>query len=142
MYTVKGLIEAGAIYLEHIQDGFDNYDYQVVTMSQEEAYDTIKSLWVLNGPHKSYADFYYYKLEEEARNKVNAALDEKEIEYLKDGSNSHIPENMIYPLDDILLGILIKLNYSETLFSTFYFTKEPCTWWGNYNHEYVVFHNK
>lgn len=36
-----------------------------------------------------------------------------------------------------------RSKYEELIaFSTFYFTKEPCTMWGNYNQEYVMFSPK
>lgn len=140
MYIINQLKASGAIYLDNIQDGFDHYDYKVVTMNQEEAYESIKRLQIINETDNSYADFYYYRLDDEARKKVDAVLDVEEKEYLKVFSPK--PEEIVFHLDDKLIGILIKLNYLEILFSSFYFTKEPCTMWGNYKHEYVVFHNK
>lgn len=136
MSRINKLKEAGAIYFDHIQEGFDHYHYEVLKLNQEEAYKTIKNLWDINGPENSYADFYYFKIDDAAKRKVDAVLDEVQIEYLK---NINDTEDIIFSLDDTLLGILIKLNYLETLFSTFYFTREPCTLWGNYNQEYVVF---
>lgn len=137
MLTVEQLKAVGAIYLEHIQEGFEHYNYKVVSWNQEEAYEHIRKLWLLNDPEHSYADFYYYKLDNEAKKKVDSMLNVEELNYIKGISCSL--EEIIFPLDEMLMNILVKLNYSEMLFSTFYFTKEPCTLWGNYHGEYVVF---
>jgi hypothetical protein len=137
MLTIEQLKEAGAIYLEHIQEGFEYYNYKVVSWNQEEACEHIRKLWLLNGPEHSFADFYYYRLDNEAKKKVNSILNEEEINYIKAISSSW--EEIIFPLDEILISIIIKLNNTEMLFSTFYFTKEPCTLWGNYHGEYIVF---
>ncbi len=137
MLTIEQLKEAGAIYLEHIQEGFEYYNYKVVSWNQEEACEHIRKLWLLNGPEHSFADFYYYRLDNEAKKKVNSILNEEEINYIKAISSSW--EEIIFSLDEILISIIIKLNNTEMLFSTFYFTKEPCTLWGNYHGEYIVF---
>jgi len=140
MLTVEQLKASGAIYLEHIQEGFEKYNYNIVSWNQEEACEHIRELWLLNGSEHSFADFYYYKLNNEAKEKVDSMLNEEEFNYIKGISNSL--EEIIFPLDEILINILVKLNYSEMLFSTFYFTKEPSTLWGNYHGEYVVFQPK
>lgn len=51
-------------------------------------------------------------------------------------------EEIIFPMDEMLLSITTKLNEKEMLFSTIYFAGEKgerSTWWGNYNQEYIVF---
>ena len=136
MSKIEELKKAGAIYFDKIQEGFDLYHHEVVKLNKEEAYKTIKKLWELNGSENSYADFYYFKIDEKAREKVHAMLEEEEVTYLED---LPVTDEIIFSLEEKLLKILIKLNDSETLFSTFYFTKEPCTLWGNYNSEYVIF---
>lgn len=133
------LKNAGAIFFENIQYGFDHYDFEILKLDKEEAYEKIKKLWILNGDDCSFADFYYFKIDNEARKKVNDVLDEQEKQYLK---NMVGTEDIIFQLDDMLLKVLIKLNDLEMLFSSFYFTKEPCTLWGNYNQEYVIFRKK
>lgn len=140
MLTIDQLKAAGAIYLEHIQNGFEHYDYKIIRWNQEEALEHIRKLWLLNGPEHSFTDFYYYRLENEAKKKVDSVLNEQEMKYLKGISCSW--EEIIFPLDEVLLNIIVNLNYSEMLFSTLYFTKEPCTLWGNYNGEYVIFQPK
>lgn len=139
MYTVNQLKASGAIYLVNIQNGFDNYAYEVINMNLEETYKTIKELWIFNGSNNSYADFYYFTLDDEARNKIDSVLNKKEKFYLERLSKPANISEIIYPLDEDIIHILVKLNYLEILFSTFYFTKNPCTMWGNYNHEYVMF---
>lgn len=141
MITVEQLKAAGAIYFEHIQTGLDEYDFKVMKLNQEEAYETLKGLWTFNGDENTFVDFYYYQLDEEGKKKAESVLFSREIHYLHTNPPAN-PKQVIFHLDEILLGIIIKLNYTEMLFSTFYFTKDPCTMWGNYNHEYVVFKPK
>ena len=47
--------------------------------------------------------------------------------------------DLIYPLSDELIDIAARLNDREMLFCTVYFTRTPCTLWGNYKQEYVIF---
>lgn len=142
MITVDQLKEAGAIYFEKIQTGLDEYDFHVVKLNEEEAYETLKGLWMYNGDENTFVDFYYYQLDSEGKKKADSILFSREVQYL----NVNAPTDksqFIFHLDEMLLGIIIKLNYTEMLFSTFYFTKDPpCTMWGNYGHEYVMFRNK
>lgn len=140
MLTIDQLKAAGAIYFDHIQSGFEHYDYKVVRWSIEDAIEHIRQLWLLNGPENSFADFYYYRLEKEAKNKVNSVLNPQELEYLNSISCSW--EEIIFPLNETLLNIIVKLNDSEMLFSSLYFIKEHCTLWGNYHGEYVIFQRK
>lgn len=139
MCLINKLKDSGAIYFDNIQYGFDNYDYETIKLNQVKAYEMIKELWISNGDDNSYADFYYFKIEEEARKKVDCVLDENEKKYLKD---MPLKDDIIFHLDETLLKILNKLNFQEMLFSTFYFTNPPCTLWGNYNQEYVMFRKK
>lgn len=137
MITVDELIKSGAIYFEHITQGFDLYNHKIVKWNQEEAYNQLENLCIINGYENSFADFYYYKIEEEARQKVDKLLSEEERSYLRE--LKHTKDSLIYQLNPTLLKIIVKLNATEALFSTIYLTKSPCTLWGNYNMEYVIF---
>lgn len=137
---IKELLLKGGIYFTNISDGFDKYHHEVLTLSEEEAFDFVSELMETNGKDHSYADFYYGRLNEESKEKVKSILTKEEIQYINtmDFSNDEI----IFNLDERLIRILVKLNAKEMLFSTFYFTKDPCTLWGNYNSEYVLFKNR
>jgi hypothetical protein len=141
MYQVKTNLEElkkqNVIYIENIQDGFNKYPNMMLEGTEEKINNTIRQLFNINGLENSYADFYYGKLDDETKNKVKAALDEKEItliESLKLGK-----EDIFLHLNPELLEILLKLTINEVLFSSFYFTKYPCLVWGNYDKCYPVF---
>lgn len=51
-------------------------------------------------------------------------------------------DGVFFPLKEELLRLLVKLNDSEMLFSTVYFTNPKSTWWGNYGRTYIVFREK
>lgn len=136
MNTIEDLKQVGAIYFANIQEGFDQYEHETLTLKAEEAYRMLKELMEENSS-SSYVDFYYYAIPEEARNKVKEVLTDSELAYLDRIYRE--PEEVIFPLDDTLLQITVKLNALEMLFSTFYFTKIKSTWWGNYNGQYEVF---
>lgn len=131
------LLEKGALYFEHIQQGFEKYDFQILYMGEEKAFDYLKKLWIKNGKEHSFVDFYYVTLEQSSKDMIQEALNEEECRYVeqlcRDG------ESIYFPLDELLLHIITKLNDREILFSTCYFTKEPRTVWGNFKQEYVEF---
>jgi hypothetical protein len=143
MGTIEGLKSAGGIYIKNIQDGFDSYDFEVVKMTLDDAYRKILSYYLINGYENSFVDFYYFKLKEEEKMKIETFLSGEELDYLKELQKEKFTlDEIIFSIDPTLLNITVKLNYYQALFSTFYFTKEPCTLWGNYNQEYVIFKNK
>jgi hypothetical protein len=105
--------------------------------TEEKINNTIRKLFNINGLENSYADFYYGTLDEEAKNKVKAALDEKEIAFID--SLQLGKDDIFLHLNSELLEILLKLTVNEVLFSSFYFAKYPCVIWGNYNKCYPIF---
>ena len=131
------LEKRGAIYFEKIRTGLSEYHSEIKKLSQTEAMDILEKMWKESYKDQTYVDFYYYKLEEEARQKVEGLLTREELDNLK-----HQKPGLIFPLDVMLLSIITKLNEAEMLFSTIYFAGEKGkrgTWWGNYNQEYIVF---
>jgi len=125
------------IYIENIQEGFNKYPN--LTLEGTEGYinNEIRQLFNANGVKNSYADFYYGRLDQEEKNRVKAALDEKEIIVIE---SLQLTDNDIFlRLNSELLEILLKLTVNEVLFSSFYFTKYPCLVWGNYGKRYPVF---
>lgn len=135
--TLEELKDNGIIYIENIQRGFNKYPNLMLEGSEEYVNNAIKQLVAANGIENSYADFYYGRLDEDEKNKVKEALNEKE---------NIIVESLQLSKDDIflklnveLLEIFLKLTANEVLFSTFYFTKYPTLVWGNYGRRYPVF---
>ena len=141
MYKVKTNLEElkkqNVIYIENIQDGFNKYPNMMLEGTEEQINNAIRQLINANGLENSYADFYYGRLDEEAKNRVKAALDEKEITFIE--SLQLGKDDIFLCLNPELLEILLKLTVNEVLFSSFYFTKYPCVVWGNYDKCYPIF---
>lgn len=76
------LKQAGAIYLKQIQEGFDQCDWEEVTLDAEEAVDKLTAELMACGKENAWADFYYFTLPDEAREKIRKSLTEEENEYL------------------------------------------------------------
>lgn len=159
----------GGIYFKEIRTGFSEYQSEIKRLSGAEALKTFEKMWKEVYPNQTYVDFYYYRLDNEAKQRVEEVLEKAEVAYLKQGywkeqeelkeqkdlkiqedtssqeesqpdSSKEAP--IIFSMDEMLLSITTKLNEQEVLFSTIYFAGERgkrSTWWGNYNQEYVVF---
>lgn len=135
--SLEELKKKNVIYLDKIQDGFNRYPNMIIEGTEDKVNNAIRDLVKANGIDNSYADFYYGRLEEESKNKVKAALDEKEIELIE--SLNLTGDEIFLRLNYELLEILIKLTAKEVLFSSFYFSKYPCLVWGNYGRKYPIF---
>lgn len=139
------LKDKGAIFFERIEEGFAEYKDKIIVFSAEEAFEYFCDLMGVYGPENSFVDFYYYKLPEEAQEKIDAVLSEEECAYVR-SLKVEDAEELVFPLDQKLLRIATKLNAEAVLFSTMYFVgngeKKRSTWWGNYNREYYCFEDK
>lgn len=148
--TTAELIEKGAIYVEKITEGLSDYTDVKLTMDEKKAFTHFKSLKKEYGAENAYTDFYYFRLDEEARAMVDGLLTDEEIAYLQilQPLSDEVEDEIIFPLDDKMLKIVVKLNAQEMLFSTIYFVQPKAdgrartSWWGNYDHEYVCFRDK
>lgn len=135
--SLEELKNKNVLYIENIQDGFDKYPNLILEGTEEFVNNSIRQLFIENGLENSYADFYYGRLDDDGKDKVKAALNEKEI--MKVESLQLSAEDIFVRLNSELLEILLKLTANEVLFSSFYFTKYPCLIWGNYDKKYPVF---
>ena len=138
--TTEDLHSCGAIYFANIREGFEKYKHQTVKLNRQAAVNMIMS--EIKQGSQGYIDFYYYKLEDEAREKVDEMLDEDEREYLEELSKQVEDKetDIVFELTEELLDIVTRLNEMETLFSTIYLVGNTrSTWCGNYNGEYVIF---
>lgn len=164
--TSEELKKKGAIYFENICVGLNQYKDEKMVLNKEEALSHFQKLIQQHGQENSYVDFYYYRLDANAQHVIEQALTEEERTYLekiRPDKCENMEEEIIFPLTEELLEIVVKLNAGEILFSTLYFVvparelstseqsgavKEPgtskvecrrSTWWGNYNQEYICF---
>ena len=148
--TAEELKEQGAIYFEKITEGFRSYADVKLVMDEKRAYDHFKSLKKEYGADHAFADFYYFRLVEESREMVDELLTADEMDYLQiiRPFPEETEEEIIFPLDDRLLQIIVRLNAREMLFSTIYFVqpdpegRRRTSWWGNYGHEYICFRDR
>ena len=146
--TIIELLEEKAIYFEKITEGLHLYADVKLVLDEKKALVHFKNLRKEYGAGHAFADFYYFRLDEEAKEMVDEILTVEQKSYLqmiKPDSDS-VEEEIIFPLEDPLLEIIVKLNAHEILFSTIYFTsgggRERTTWWGNYEHEYICFRDR
>ena len=132
------------IYFENIKYGLDYFHNEIVAMKEAEAMEFFSKELETAEAGSVYADFYYGRLDSQARQIIDKELTSIEKDYVEELISADSQE-IIYPLDRMLLQIIVKLNAKATLFSTIYFTGERevrSTWWGNYNQEYIVFREK
>lgn len=135
--TPEQLMQKGGIYFERIQQGMERCDWESRFFSRSMAEAYVRRLWIENGEENSFVDCYYSFLEEESREKVLSVLTQEQRDYLRQTAQDS--SEWILPLTEELLKIAVTLNDTEMLFFTFYFTKNPCTIWGNYKQEYILF---
>ena len=141
---IRGLCEKNVIYFDNISYGLRNYENEVVTLDETEAYDFFSEKIKLYGTENAFTDFYFFTLEEDAKEKVMQVLTEEEIAYLEKMQPLQTQTQLVFYLEDTLLKMIVKLNAREILFSTIYFqgadTLNPETYWGNYSKEYIRFY--
>ncbi len=148
--TTAELKEKGAICFARITEGLKRYADVKLVMDEKKAIAHFKNLKKEYGAENAYADFYYFRLDPDAREMVDELLNEEELAYLAliAPSSDETEEEIIFPLSDRLLKIVVKLNAAEMLFSTIYFVQpDPAgrartSWWGNYEKEYICFRDR
>jgi glycerophosphoryl diester phosphodiesterase len=138
--TPKELIAQGGLYFEKIQNGMTDYQWESRFFSPQMAEEYLRKLWRENGKDNSFVDCYFPFLEEESKERVLSVLDGRQQEYLN--SLTFEKGDFLTVLDEELLSIAVALIDKEMLFFSFYFTKNPCTVWGNYKQEYLIFTKK
>ncbi len=136
------LISKGALYFSNIQEGFDSCKHQILNLSVQEAYDYFLGLLSRKDCTNAYVDFYFFSLTKDQQETVLSHLSKEDCAFLLELGGQVLNNNeIIFPLSEPLLRIVTKLNDSAQLFSTIYFIdSQPTTYWGNYNHQYVLFH--
>lgn len=141
---IRGLCEKNVIYFDNIGYGLRNYDNEVMTMEEAEAYAFFSEKIQQYGKENVFVDFYFFTLEDEAKEKVMQVLTEEELAYLEKMRPLRTETQLVFRLEDTLLRMITKLNAQEILFSTVYFQGvdelPPETYWGNYKKEYIKFY--
>ena len=78
--------------------------------------------------------------DEEKENLKELINDEDKILLEKFEKNYH-EKNIYFKLTKESIPFITRLSTREILFSTIYFTKYPCTIWGNYNKSFPIFYH-
>ena len=76
----------------------------------------------------------------ELKNKLENMLSENGKKFLMDFKAKNSTKGVYYKLPIDSIEFINKMNCKEILFSTIYFTKIPCTIWGNYNNKFPIFY--
>lgn len=131
-----------SIYFNNINEGFSNFKSKVLEEnynSQGDFIGFISECFKLNGVENSYVDFYYYNLSIEDRERLRSFLDKDERKFLEKHIENINKDAIYFKLTEEFIEFLTNISLKEILFSTFYFTKIPCTIWGNYNRKFPIF---
>lgn len=138
---ITRLQDEQAVLLTNIQTGLEDFPHIILKKTETGYLDLLKKMIELNGPKHSYADFYWGRLLEEERNRLASSFpDSKKQLWMKLIRSFSITEKDLYfTLEDpLFLEMLNFLTCKEILFSSFYFTRFPCTVWGNFNLSYPI----
>lgn len=136
--TYEDLNSLGAVMVPDLGYGFEHYPYELIKGTPGFLRDYLLNQIGRNGWEHSFVDFYYGELSEEEKDNVEALLGDGQRQYLS-GLDLH-KGDLYHPLSPELFEITFLLSIREGLFSTFYFTKQPCTVWSNYHKCFVVFY--
>ncbi|MDD5936577.1 MAG: hypothetical protein PUC65_13625 [Clostridiales bacterium] len=133
------IIRLGGLVFDRIEEGFDHYESEVITKSSPELYQILMEMIQKNGWENSFVDFYFGRLLKEEQERILQVVPVYWHDILKQYEEN---QEIYYPLTENLLKLTWFLTDHEYLFSTYYFCKEPCTIWGNYNNTLVKFYKK
>lgn len=140
----KELVE---IKFNNISEGFNKYVNGILkgresdnkTKNEESIIRLLEKLIEINGIENSYVDFYYSRLSDEDKKRLTQLLVDEDKEQLKELEKKLSSKDIYFKLTKEMVPFFTRLSTREVLFSTFYFTKIPCTIWGNYNMEFPCF---
>lgn len=134
----------------NISEGFEKYLNGILEVEEviakdqgeERIIEFLEELLELNGEENSFIDFYYERLEEADKERLKKLLGEEDRLLLDHIEKELVGEGIYFRLTRDILPFMARLCTREILFSTFYFTKIPCTIWGNYNLRFPCFFYK
>ena len=135
------------IRFNNISNGFNNYSNGILEAEQnisiEEAEGRIirffERILELNGEENSFIDFYYGQLSKEDKKRLKELLTTEDLEFINAIEHCKFEESIYFYLSKEMIPFITRLCTREVLFSTFYFTKIPCTIWGNYSIKFPCF---
>lgn len=130
------VIDKELLLIKRIEDGFADCESFILEGKDLDYKRFMSEVFALNGDNNSYADFYYGKLNLDQKEILKQSLPKEELQFLE---KIQYEDGIYFPLTKDLLFFLLNVTLKERLFSTFYFTKFPCTIWGNYNKNFPVF---
>lgn len=134
---VKLLKEKQAILIDQVLDGFRAYPHVLVQGKAASLQQFLFACLEFNGEEQSFADCYYGQLKKSEQQRFVEGLSDMEKGIL---SRFAWEEGAVfYPLTKENLPLLSDITARGWLFSTFYFTRYPCTIWGNYDGVYPIF---
>jgi len=133
------------IKFDNIIQGFNNYKNKTIKAIDNKDFENkmlgfLKEAALLNNIDNSFVDFYYNFLKQEDKNKLENMLSENGKKFLMDFKSKNSTKGVYYKLPIDSIEFINKMNCKEILFSTIYFTKIPCTIWGNYNNKFPIFY--
>lgn len=134
--SIQRLLREHAILLPNIQTGLETFPHVILQKTALEYMDILKQMIRLNGEGRSYADFYWGRLDQAEQNRLLASFPpgKKDLWGSLISSLDIGCDDLYFPLEDMeFMRMLHFLSTEEILFSSFYFTKFPCTLWGNYS---------
>lgn len=134
------------VKFKNINDGFEKYENRILEgkdisdslILENKIIKFIENAFELNGEENSYVDFYYFKLNEEDKLKLENMISKEDKKILNEIKEYEF-ESIYFYLTKELIPFIVRLSTREVLFSTIYFTKVPCTVWGNYGMSFPCF---
>ncbi len=132
----EDLLNKNAILINNVDEGFKNYEYLILEGDKAGYKEFMSEILSLNGEQGVYADFYYEKLSAEQKDSFLKALSKEKLEFF---NHSNWAGGIYFSLNEEILDFLLDITMDELLFSSFYFTKYPCTVWGNYGLKFPAF---
>lgn len=137
----KEFKEKVTIRFNSINDGFNNYNNKTIEGTEEAFVSFLQEAFELNGAENSYVDFYYNVLNDEDKKKLKELINDEDKILLEEFEKNYHEKNIYFKLTKESIPFITRLSTREILFSTIYFTKYPCTIWGNYNKSFPIFYH-
>lgn len=133
------------IKFSNITEGFNRYSNKTLEVIdnkffEEKMIEFLEEIVKINGIENSYVDFYYNALSKDDRDRLKEMIDYEDKLFISEFEREDNEGCIYFRLSMDSIPFINKLNSREILFSTMYFTKEPCTIWGNYNKKFPVFY--
>ena len=137
----KEFKEKVTIRFNSINDGFNNYNNKTIEGTEEAFISFLQEAFELNGEDNAYVDFYYNILSEEDKQRLKSLINDEDNLTLENFEKNYHEKNIYFKLTKESIPFITRLSTREILFSTIYFTKYPCTIWGNYNKSFPIFYH-